>query len=68
MVTVPTTINCNIKKIYILSTHYMRLRWTESVSCIWEKENIYRGLLGKPERRIHLEDLGVDGDVILNRV
>jgi len=31
-----------------------------------EKENTYRGFLEKPEGRTHLEDLGVDGDIIFN--
>lgn len=65
MVTI-RTINCNIKKICILVTRDIRIRWTENGSCMWEKTNTYRGLLGKPEGRTHLEDLGVDGDIILN--
>ena len=62
------TANCNIKKTCILSTRDMRMRWAENVSCMWEKRKTYRGLLGKAEGRTHLEDLGVDGDIILNRV
>ena len=67
MVTVRTA-NCNIKKICILNTRDVRMRWAENGSFVWEKGNTYRGLLGKPEGRTHLEDLGVDGDIILNRV
>jgi hypothetical protein len=67
MVTIHTA-NCNIKKICILATRDMRMRWAENVSCTWEKGNTYWSLLGKPEGRTHLEDLGVHGDIILNRV
>jgi len=52
----------------MLATGDMRMRWAENVSCTWEKGNTYWGFLGKPEGRTHLEDLGVDGDIILNRV
>ena len=67
MVTIRTA-KCNIKKICMLTTRDMKMRWAENVSCTWEKGNTYWGFLGKPEGRTHLEDLGVDGDIILNRV
>ena len=61
MVAIRSTI-CNVKKICILVTRDVRMRWTENGSCMWEKG----GLLWKTEGRTHLEDLGVDGDIILN--
>jgi hypothetical protein len=33
---------------------------------VWETEDTYRVLVGRPDRNSSLEDLGVDGRIILN--
>jgi hypothetical protein len=38
-----------------------RMRWAGHVARMGEGRNLYRGLVGKPERKVHLEDQGVDG-------
>jgi hypothetical protein len=45
----------------------MRIRWARHVARKGQIKNVYNILLGKPERD-HLEDLGVDGKIILVRV
>jgi len=35
------------------------------IACIGETRSAYRILVGKPEERDHLEDLGVDGRITL---
>ena len=45
-----------------------KIRWTVKVAPVDEKRNTHRILIRKPEGRAHLEGLGVDGDVILNRI
>ena len=45
-----------------------KARWTVKVAPVDEKRNTHRILIRKPEGRAHLEGLGVDGDVILNRI
>jgi len=42
-----------------------RLRWTESVSCVEEKRKSYEVWWGKLKAREYLQDLGVDGRMIL---
>jgi hypothetical protein len=32
---------------------------------VWERRCAYTILVGKPERRDHVEDLGIDGRIIL---
>jgi len=39
--------------------------WAGHVDRMLERRGIYRVLLGKPEVKRHLEDLGVDGRIIL---
>jgi hypothetical protein len=34
-------------------------------SSYWERRGVYRILMGKPERKTHLGDPGVDGRIIL---
>jgi hypothetical protein len=43
-----------------------RMRWEGHVVRAGDMRNIYRLLAGKLERRDHLEDLGVDGKIILD--
>jgi hypothetical protein len=40
------------------------MRWAAHVAYVGKKRNAYRVLVGKPERS-HLEDLSVDGRIIL---
>jgi hypothetical protein len=42
-----------------------RIRWAGHVERVWKKKGVYRVLVGKPERRDHLGDPGVDGSIIL---
>ena len=41
------------------------MRWAGHVACMGEERGVYRVLVGKPEGRDHLGDLGVDGWIIL---
>jgi hypothetical protein len=52
----------------ILVIKSRRMRWAEHVARMGEREGSYRVLVGKPEERNHLPDLGVDGRIILNRI
>lgn len=45
-----------------------KIRWTREVALVDEKGNARRILIRKPGGMNHLEDLGVDGGVILNRI
>ena len=38
-----------------------RMRWARHVARMGEEKGLYRVLVGKPEGRNHLGDLGVDG-------
>jgi hypothetical protein len=38
-----------------------KMRWAGYVTRMGEMRNVYNILVGKPERKSHLEDLGVDG-------
>jgi hypothetical protein len=38
------------------------------VACLRKNRKPYRALLGKPEEKDHVEDLGVDGRTILKRI
>jgi hypothetical protein len=42
-----------------------KIRWTGHVACKGELRNSYSILVRKPEGKDHLEDLGVDGEIIL---
>jgi hypothetical protein len=37
------------------------MRWAEHVACMGQERKVYKVLLGKPEKRYHLEYRGVDG-------
>jgi hypothetical protein len=38
-----------------------RMRLAGHVACMGEGRNVYRVLMGKPERKDHLKDQGIDG-------
>ena len=44
---------------------WRRMRWAEHVARMGEERGVYRVLVGKPEGRRPLGDLGVDGWIIL---
>jgi hypothetical protein len=41
------------------------MRWVGHVPCMGDRRGAYRVLVGKPEGRDHLEDLGIDERIIL---
>ena len=43
----------------------IRMRWAGHVARMVEESGVYRVLVGKPEGKNHLGDLGVDGWIIL---
>jgi hypothetical protein len=45
-----------------------RMRVSENVTYIREREGAYRVVVGKPEGKDHLEDPGVDGRIILRSI
>jgi hypothetical protein len=45
-----------------------RMRWAGHVECVRERGDVYRFPMGRPEGTNHLEDLGLDGSIILNWV
>ena len=45
-----------------------RMRWAGQVARMGEERGMYRVLVGKPEGKNHLGDLGVDGWIILGRI
>jgi len=49
----------------ILAIKSRRIRWAGHVACMEERRGVYRVLVGKPEGKNHLEDLGVDRRIIL---
>jgi hypothetical protein len=42
-----------------------RIRWVSHVAHTRETGNAYKILVGKPEAKNHMEDLGIDGKIIL---
>ena len=50
----------------ILVTKSRRIRWAGLIPRMEERRTVYRVLVGKPERRDHLENPDVDGRVILD--
>jgi hypothetical protein len=54
----------------ILTNNYVQqnTRWAEHVERIGEKRGAYRVLMGNPKQRGHLEDLRVDGNIILKLI
>jgi len=43
------------------------MRWTGHVVCVGDRRGLYGVLVGRPEGNNQLEDLGVDGRIILKR-
>jgi hypothetical protein len=41
------------------------MRWTEQVTSTGDMGNKYSVLVGRPEQKSHLEDLEVDGKMVL---
>jgi hypothetical protein len=41
------------------------IRWAGHVACMEERSGAYRVMVGKPDRKNHLEDTGLDGRIIL---
>ena len=41
-----------------------KMRWAGRVERMEERRGVYRVLVGKPEGKNHLEDLGIDGRII----
>ena len=41
------------------------MRWVGHVACIGGRRGPYRVLVGRPEGKNHLEDLDIDGRIIL---
>jgi hypothetical protein len=46
----------------------IRLEWAENVAGVGERSSAYRVLMGKPEGKSHLQDLGIDGRIVLKRI
>jgi hypothetical protein len=44
------------------------MRWAGQVVRMGEMRNAYNVLVGRPEEKNHLEDLGIDGRIILERI
>jgi hypothetical protein len=42
-----------------------RVRWEGHVARVGQTINAFNTLVGKPERRDHLEDLGLEGKIML---
>ena len=45
-----------------------RMRWTRRIESRGEKRSTYVVLMGKPEGKCYLEDLGIDGAIILEEI
>jgi hypothetical protein len=43
------------------------MRWAGQTVCMREMRNMFRILIGKTEGKNHLEDIGIDGRIILKR-
>ena len=41
------------------------IRWAEHVARVGDRKVVYSVVLGRPEGKSHLEDLGIDGRIIL---
>ena len=52
----------------ILAIESRTLRWTGHVARMGKSRGAYWFLVGKPERRNHLEDPGLDRRIILKRI
>jgi hypothetical protein len=45
-----------------------RIRSVRHVACTGDRRGVYSVLVGKPEKRDHLEDLGVNGRMIFKQI
>jgi hypothetical protein len=43
-----------------------RMRWAGHMARIGDRRGAYRGLLGRPDGKSPLQNIGVDGSIILN--
>jgi hypothetical protein len=43
----------------------IRMKWAGHVACVGERRGAFRVLVGNLRKRIHLEDLGIDGKIII---
>jgi len=61
--------NKNWVKFYNFSTpHKKRMSWEEYLAFIEDRRVAYRVLVVRPEGKNYLEDLGVDGRIILKKI
>jgi hypothetical protein len=44
------------------------MRWAGHILYMGEMKNVYKVVIDTPERENYLEDLGVDGRIILERI
>jgi hypothetical protein len=44
------------------------MRWAGLMARIWNRRGSYRGLMRRPDGKSPLQDIGVDGRIILNRI
>jgi len=49
--------------VWVIKSRKMNL--ARHVAFMREKQGAYRVLVGKPEERVHLEDLGIEGKIML---
>jgi hypothetical protein len=59
-------VTCKLHEIRVIKSR--RMKWAEHVARMGEIINAYNILVGKPEGKTQLEDLGVDGYTILEWV
>jgi len=45
-----------------------RIRWAGHVASMGESRSVHKVLVGKPEEKVHSEDPGVNGRIILRRI
>jgi hypothetical protein len=57
--------NEELHKLYSSPNIIRRMIWVRHVVCMGEMRNVYTILIGKPEGRTQLKDLGIDGKIIL---
>jgi len=49
----------------IIQVIKLRMRWMGHVACLGDMRNAYKIFVGKPEGMNHLEDVNIDGKIIL---
>jgi hypothetical protein len=52
----------------IIRVYKSRIRWPGHIAHKGERRVGYCGLVGKPEIRDHLQDLGIDGRILLKLI